>query len=78
MSVLRLIKPDGQPELGPADRAFLRDLKRYRDSIDLALHKLEWAYAEDDLEAGIWASRRLYSIGYLLCEEAQKVERPNA
>ena len=73
-SLPRLFTPTGKPTLSMADRRFLREIRRLRAPLALALFELEDALAKDDVEGGIIAARRAQSTGALLGYAALEVE----
>ena len=75
MTVLHLIKKDGQPTLTPAERAYLRDVERYDIHLRTAVELLHGALAGGSVDMCVAASRSLQSIGILLGEAAREVER---
>jgi hypothetical protein len=73
-SLPRLFTTTGKPTLTLAERQFLRELRRLRDPLALALFELEDALAMDDVEMGVQAARRAFSTGALLGHAAREVE----
>lgn len=74
MTVLRLVKPNAEPTLSRAERAFLRQLQRMDRPLDSAMGDLVRAIDHDDVNAGVRAVLRLESIAELLKAAAHEIK----
>lgn len=74
-TITRLFNPAGKTALTPRERAFLRDLDRFCEPLEVAMSDMDLAIDESNVEAGLIASRRLLAIGLMLGELARTVDR---
>lgn len=72
---MRLVTSDGKPTLSQSERAFLDELRRMDEPLDVALQDFNHAIQHDDVEAGVRAARRLIGVAGLLKFAADEVAR---
>lgn len=73
-TLTRLFNPAGKSALTPRERAFLRDLDRFTEPLEIAMSDMDRAIDENNVEAGVIASRRLLAIGLALGALARTVD----